>query len=83
MHERHHPLLLRPDPLALKMESSKFSPTLLPEMKTYDVKNSYCPKPTRVDYGTEEFVNSLKNYWSWQIPILYSQSLQFFVEVSI
>jgi hypothetical protein len=49
-------------------------------MKTYDVKNRYCPQPTRVDRGREEFVNSLKIYWSWQILMLYNQSLQFFLQ---
>jgi hypothetical protein len=54
------PSLLRPSPLAIEMESSKFSPTSLSKMKTSDVKNSYCPQPKRVDYGREEFVNSVQ-----------------------
>jgi hypothetical protein len=41
------------------MESSKFSPTSLSEMKTDDDKNSYCPQPTRVDHGREEFAKIL------------------------
>jgi hypothetical protein len=52
-------------------------------MKTYDVKNSYCPQATRVDSGREEYVNSIKIYWSWHTLILSDQSLYFFVEVSI
>jgi hypothetical protein len=59
-------------------ESSKFSPTSLSEMKTYDTKNSYYPQPTRVDHGREEFINSFKIYRSWQILILYNQSIQMF-----
>jgi hypothetical protein len=62
----------------IAMKSSKFSPTSLSEMKTYDVKNSYCPRSTRVNRGREKFVNSFKIYRSWQNLILYGHSLQIF-----
>jgi hypothetical protein len=55
------------------------SPTSLSEMKTYDVKNSHSPQATTVDYGREEFVNSIQFDSSWQILILYDQPLQIFV----
>jgi hypothetical protein len=45
-------------------------------MKTYDVKNSYGPQATSVDSGREVFVNYVKIYLSWQILILYGQSIQ-------
>jgi hypothetical protein len=78
--ERHHlpiareigPACQRP---SVPMESSKFSPTSLPKMRTNEVKNSYCPQPTRVDHGREEFVNSVQFDGSWQNLILYSQML--------
>jgi hypothetical protein len=77
------PSLLRSSLLAIEMESSKFSPTALSEMKTYDVKNSYYPQPKGVDSEREEFVNSVQFDGSLQNLILYGQSLNFFVEVSI
>jgi hypothetical protein len=52
-------------------------------MKTYDVKNSYYPQPKGVDSEREEFVNSVQFDGSLQNLILYGQSLNFFVEVSI
>jgi hypothetical protein len=83
MDERHHlPIASETGPACQwpnEATKKQVSPITLSEMKTYDVKKSYCPQPTRVvDRGREEFVNSLKIYWSWQIPILYNQSLQFF-----
>jgi hypothetical protein len=65
------------------MESSKFSPTSLSNMKTDDVKKSYNPKPTRVDHGSEEFVNSVQFHGSCQNLIIYGQSLKFCLDVSI
>jgi hypothetical protein len=59
----------------IAMESSKFSPTSLPEMKTDDVKNYYCPEGTRVHSGRKEYTNSIEIYWSWYNLILYRQSL--------
>jgi hypothetical protein len=47
-------------------KSSKFSPTPLSKMTTDDVKNSYCPQPTRVNRGRREFFNSVQFDWSWQ-----------------
>jgi hypothetical protein len=52
-------------------------------MKSYDVKNSYCPQQTRVNPGREEFVNSIQFDGSWQNLILYGLYLNFFPEVSI
>jgi hypothetical protein len=57
------------------MESSKFSPTSLSEMKTDDVKNSYCSDITRVHIGRKDYTNSIKINWSWYNLILYCQSL--------
>jgi hypothetical protein len=57
--------------LNVATESSKFSPIFLSEMKTNDVKNSYCPQPTSFNRGREEFVNSVQFGWSWQNLILY------------
>jgi hypothetical protein len=56
-------------------ESSKFSPTLLSEMKTDDVKNSYYPEITRVHIGRNDYTNSIKINWSWYNLILYCQPL--------
>jgi hypothetical protein len=52
-------------------------------MKTDDVKNSYCPKEIGIDYGREEFVNSVQFDGSWQNLILYGQSLILFAKISI
>jgi hypothetical protein len=57
------------------IESSKFSPTSLSEMKTDDVKNSYYPETTRVHIGRKDYINSIKINWSWYNLILYYQSL--------
>jgi hypothetical protein len=40
-------------------------------MKTDDVKNSYCPKTTRVHIGRRDYTNSIKINWSWYNIILY------------
>jgi hypothetical protein len=56
-------------------ESSKFSPTSLPEMKIDDVKNSYCPEGTRVQNGRKDYTNSIEINWSWYNLIFYCQSL--------
>jgi hypothetical protein len=57
------------------MEGSKFSLTSLSEMKTDDVKNSYCSETTRVHIGRKDYTNSIKINWSWYNLILYCQSL--------
>jgi hypothetical protein len=57
------------------MESSKFSTTLLSDMKTDDIKNSYSPETTRVHIGRKDYTNSMKINWSWYNLILYRQSL--------
>jgi hypothetical protein len=57
---------------------SQVIPTSLSKMKTDNVKNSYCPKATRVDSGRKDYINSIQIDWSWYNLILYSQSLQFF-----
>jgi hypothetical protein len=57
------------------MESSKFSPTSLSEMKADDVKNSYCSKTTRVHIGRKDYTNSIKINFSWYNLIIYYQSL--------
>jgi hypothetical protein len=57
------------------MDSSKFSPSSLSEMKTDDVKNSYCSETTRVHIGRKDYTNSTKINWSWYNLILYYQSL--------
>jgi hypothetical protein len=74
--ERHHlTVATETDPACylpnIAIESSKFSPTSLSEVKTYDVKHSYCPRSIRVNRGREEFVNSFKIYRGWQNLILY------------
>jgi hypothetical protein len=52
-----------------------FSRISLSEMKTNDVKNSYCPKITRVHIGRTDCTNSIKINWSWYNLILNCQSL--------
>jgi hypothetical protein len=59
----------------IAMESSKFSPTSLFEMKADDVKNSYCSETTIVHIGRKDYTNSIKINWSWYNLILYCQSL--------
>jgi hypothetical protein len=59
------------------------SHTSLSEMKTYDVKNSYCPQPKGVNREREDFVNSIQFDGSLQNLIVYGQSVNFFAEVSI
>jgi hypothetical protein len=54
------------------MESSKFSPTSLSEMKADDVKNYYCSEMTRVHIRRKDYTNSIKINWSWyNLIILY------------
>jgi hypothetical protein len=54
------------------MESSMFCPTSLSEMKTDDVKNSYCPETIRVHIGRKDYTNSIKINWSWyNLLIIY------------
>jgi hypothetical protein len=59
----------------IAMESSKFSPTSLSEMKVDDVKNSYCSETTRVHIGRKDYTTSIKINWSWYNLILYYQPL--------
>jgi hypothetical protein len=78
--ERHHPTVAtvtepahqRPN---IAMESGKFSPTSLSEMKADDVKNSYYSETTRVHIGRKDYANSIKINWSWYNLILYCQPL--------
>jgi hypothetical protein len=76
---RHLPIASEIDPAYQRpneaTESRKFSPTLLPEMKIDDVKNSYYLQPTRVDRGREDYTNSIQIDWSWYNLILYCLSL--------
>jgi hypothetical protein len=44
-------------------------------MSTNDVKNSYYPQQTRVNRGTEEFVNYVQFDESWHNLFLYFQTL--------
>jgi hypothetical protein len=78
--EHHHPTVATETGPAcywpnVAMESSKFSPTSLSEMKTDDVKNSYCPEITRVHLGRKDYTNSIKINWSGYNLILYCHSL--------
>jgi hypothetical protein len=80
MGERRHPTIATVIGPACQrnnvaMESSKFSPTSLSEIKADDVKNSYCSKTVRVHIGTKDYTNSIKINWSWYNLILYCQSL--------
>jgi hypothetical protein len=42
-------------------DNCKFSPTSLFEMKTDDIKNSYCPKTTSVHIGRKDYTTLLKS----------------------
>jgi hypothetical protein len=57
------------------MESSKFSPTSVSEIKIDDVKNSYYSETIGVHIGRKDYTNSIKINWSGYNLILYCQSL--------
>jgi hypothetical protein len=80
MGERHHlsvatvtwPACQRPN---VATESSKFSLSSLSELKTDDIKNSYCLEATRVDSVRKDYTHSINIDWSWYNLIIYCQSL--------